>query len=298
MTTETTASAPTRGFWARMRRTSLGRAFADATGLFGLACVTLIVMLAIFAPWITPYTPDGIDVANRLAGPSSEHLMGTDQLGRDLFSRLLFGARIALMVAVPATLVAALVGSLFGLIAGYFGGVADHAIVLFFDVIRSFPSLLLAIALIALTGPSLVMLVTIIAITSMPSYGRLIRAQTIKAREEEYVTASRALGARPPRIMTVHLLPNVVAPLFIQAAMDIPVVITFEAGLSFLGLGVPPPTPSWGSILREGYSYVRLSPWPIVFGSGFLVVATLGFTFFAESLRDAFDVRLKNEDAG
>ncbi len=296
MTTDAPPATP--GLWRRFRRSNLGRAFADATGLFGLACVATIVILAVFAPWIAPYAPDQINVANRLSGPGGEHLMGTDQLGRDLFTRLLYGARIALIVAVPATLIAALIGSVFGLIAGYFGGVADHAILLFFDVIRSFPSLLLAIAIIALTGPSLVMLVTIIALTSVPSYGRLIRAQTIKAREEEYVTASRALGARPPRIMGLHLLPNVIAPLFIQAAMDIPVVITFEAGLSFLGLGVPPPTPSWGSILREGYSYVRLSPWPIVFGSGFLVVATLGFTFFAEALRDAFDVRLKNEDAG
>jgi peptide/nickel transport system permease protein len=295
-----TADAPseTPGLWRRFRRSNLGRAFADATGLFGLACVAAIVALAIFAPWIAPYEPDAIDVANRLAGPSAEHLMGTDQLGRDLFTRLLFGARIALVVALPATLIAALIGSLFGLIAGYIGGATDHAILLFFDVIRSFPSLLLAIAIIALTGPSLFMLVTIIALTSVPSYGRLIRAQTIKARKEEYVTASRALGASSPRVMTLHLLPNVIAPLFIQAAMDIPVVITFEAGLSFLGLGVPPPTPSWGTILREGYSYVRLAPWPIVFGSAFLVVATLGFTFFAESLRDAFDVRLKGVDSG
>ena len=284
-------------WWTRLRRASVLRVFSDATGLFGFLFVMLIVVAAITAPWITPYTPEQIDVANRLAGPSPQHWLGTDQLGRDLFTRLLYGARIALAVAVPATLIAAVVGSLLGLVAGYFGGLVDNVLLGLFDVVRSFPSLLLAIALIALTGPSLLMLVVIIGVTSFPSYGRLIRAQTLKAREEEYVTASRALGAGAPRVMLVHLLPNVVAPLFIQAAMDIPVVITFEAGLSFLGLGVPPPTPSWGSILREGYSYVRASPWMIVFGSAFLVVATLGFTFFAEALRDAFDVRLRGEDA-
>lgn len=284
-------------WWNRLRRTRVVRVFSDATGIFGFLFVTLIAVMAVAAPWLTPYGPEQIDVASRLAGPSSEHWLGTDQLGRDLFTRLLYGARIALAVALPATLIAAVVGTLLGLVAGYFGGVVDNVMLGFFDVVRSFPSLLLAIALIALTGPSLLMLVVIIGVTSFPAYGRLIRAQTLKAKEEEYVTASRALGAAAPRVMLVHLLPNVIAPLFIQAAMDIPVVITFEAGLSFLGLGVPPPTPSWGSILREGYSYVRASPWMIVFGSAFLVVATLGFTFFAEALRDAFDVRLRGEDA-
>lgn len=292
-------SAPTTraSWWARLRRVAFLRALSDATGILGFVFVALIVFAAAAAPWLTPYGPEQIDVANRLSGPSLDHLLGTDQLGRDLLTRLLYGARIALAVALPATLLAALVGSLLGLVAGYFGGVVDNLLLGFFDVVRSFPSLLLAIALIALTGPSLVMLVLIIGITAFPAYGRLIRAQTLKARQEEYVTASRALGAGAPRIMLLHLLPNVIAPLFIQAAMDIPVVITFEAGLSFLGLGVPPPTPSWGSMLREGYSYVRASPWMIVFGSAFLVVATLGFTFFAEALRDAFDVRLRGEDA-
>lgn len=284
------------GVLARLRRMRLFKVFSDFTGLMGLTFVTAIVVLAVFAPWLTPYAPDEIDVAHRLGGPNADHWMGTDQLGRDIFTRLLYGARIALMVALPATGLAVLLGLTFGLIAGYIGGTVDHVIVMLFDVVRSFPDLLLAIALIALTGPNLTMLVVIIGVVNFPAYGRLIRAQTLKAREEEYVTASRALGLGAPRIMVRHLLPNVIAPLFIQAAMDIPVVITFEAGLSFLGLGVPPPTPSWGSILRQGYSYVRISPWPIIFGSGFLVIATLGFTFFAESLRDAFDVKIREEE--
>lgn len=284
------------GLRARFASTPFGRVLRDPSGTAGAFFVLLILTLAIFAPWLTPYGPNEIDVLNRLAGPSSEHWLGTDQLGRDTFTRLVYGARIALLVALPAVLIGAVIGLALGLIAGYFGGPIETALLMLFDVIRSFPALLLAIAIIALTGPSLLMVVVIMALTRFPSYGRLIRAQTLKAREEEYVMASRALGNTSPRIMFRHLLPNVIAPLFIQSAMDIPVVITFEAGLSFLGLGVAPPTPSWGSMLREGYAYVRATPWMVTFGSMFLVVATLGFTFFAEALRDAFDVKLRGSE--
>ena len=280
---------------APSRRPAVLRLLRDATGAVGTLFVVLIVALAVFAPWLTPYAPDEINVLNRLAAPSAEHWMGTDQLGRDTFTRLVYGARIALLVALPAVLAGAVVGLLLGLIAGYFGGWIETALLMLFDVVRSFPALLFAIAIIALVGPSPFMIVFIMALTRFPGYGRLIRAQTLKLREEEFVTAARALGASSPRTMLVHILPNAIAPLFIQAAMDIPVVITFEAGLSFLGLGVPPPTPSWGSILREGYTYVRATPWLIAFGSLFLVIATLGFTFFAEALRDAFDVRIRQE---
>jgi peptide/nickel transport system permease protein len=278
------------------RRTAPARLLTQANGLTGTLFVMLIVGLAVLAPWLTPYSPDEIDVLNRLSGPSGEHWLGTDQLGRDTLTRLLFGARIALLVALPAVLAGALVGLALGVTAGFFGGAVESALLMLFDIVRSFPALLFAIAIIALTGPSLAMVVFIMALTRFPSYGRLIRAQTLKVREEEFVAASRALGCSDIRIMFKHLLPNVIAPLFIQAAMDIPVVITFEAGLSFLGLGVAPPTPSWGSILREGYAYVRASPWMITFGSSFLIIATLGFTFFAEALRDTFDVRIRGAD--
>ncbi|TVR93551.1 MAG: ABC transporter permease [Trueperaceae bacterium] len=273
------------------------RLLRDTTGAVGTLFVLLIVLLAVFAPLITPYAPDEINVLKRLAPPSAEHWMGTDQLGRDTFTRLVYGTRIALLVSLPAVIAGAFVGMLLGLVAGYLGGWVETGLLWLFDVVRSFPALLFAIAVIALTGPSLFMIVFIMALTRFPSYGRLIRAQTLKIREEEFVAASQALGCSPLRVMLRHILPNAVAPLFIQAAMDVPVVITFEAGLSFLGLGVPPPTPSWGSILREGYTYVRATPWLILFGSGFLVVATLGFTFFAEALRDVFDVKIRNEGA-
>ena len=277
------------------RRLAIVRLLRDPTGAIGTLFVLLIVALAVFAPWLTPYAPDEIDVLNRLAGPSAEHWMGTDQLGRDVFTRLVYGTRIALAVSIPAVLAGAIVGMLLGLVAGYVGGWVETSLIWLFDVVRSFPALLFAIAIIALTGPSLFMVVFIMALTRFPSYGRLIRAQTLKIREEEFVAASKALGCSGPRVMLRHILPNAIAPLFIQAAMDVPVVITFEAGLSFLGLGVPPPTPSWGSILREGYTYVRATPWMILFGSGFLVVATLGFTVFAEGLRDLLDVRIRSD---
>jgi len=292
VSTVTTTAAP-----ARWRRLAVVRLLRDTTGAVGTLFVLLIVLLAVFAPLVTPYAPDEINVLKRLAPPSAEHWMGTDQLGRDTFTRLVYGTRIALLVSLPAVIAGAFVGMLLGLVAGYVGGWVETGLLWLFDVVRSFPALLFAIAVIALTGPSLFMIVFIMALTRFPSYGRLIRAQTLKIREEEFVAAAKALGCSPLRVMLRHILPNAVAPLFIQAAMDVPVVITFEAGLSFLGLGVPPPTPSWGSILREGYTYVRATPWLILFGSGFLVVATLGFTFFAEALRDVFDVKIRNEGA-
>lgn len=280
--------------WLRgVRRSPFVRAVSGGTGLFGFVLVALVVLTAILAPWVAPYPPEAINVFDRLGAPSGEHWLGTDQLGRDTLSRLIHGARIALMVAIPAVLLGMTVGMLLGLMAGYYGGLVDNILLTFFDIIRSFPALLFAIAIIALTGPSLTMVVVIMGVTRFPTYARLIRAQVLKVREEEFVMAARALGSPAPRIMRKELLPNVVAPLLIQAAMDVPIVITFEAGLSFVGLGVPPPTPSWGSILREGYAYVRATPWLVTFGSAALVIATLGFTFFAEALRDSLDVRLK-----
>lgn len=283
-----------QGFWRKVRSLRVFRVLSDISGVIGLVSVLLIILLAIFAEWVAPYDPNAVNVANRLADPNELHWLGTDHLGRDLLSRIIFGARVALMVSIPAVVIAAVVGLILGLIAGFYGGLVESAILTLFDIVRSFPSLLLAIAVIALTGPSLTMVIVIMGLTSFPDYGRLIRAQTLKAKEEEFVTAARALGCNTPRIMVRHLMPNVIAPLFILMAMDIPVVITFEAGLSFVGLGVPPPTASWGTILREGYGYVRASPWMVVFGSVALVIATLGFTYFAEALRDTFDVKLRD----
>lgn len=293
MAVEAAQGPEAKTWWGNLRKAQLWRAISSPSGAVGFAAVVLIIAVAVFAPWLAPYSPEAIDIVNRFSAPSSEHLLGTDQLGRDVLTRLLYGTRIALLASLPAILLGVLLGLVFGVAAGYFSGAVDNTLIVFFDIIRSFPALLFAIAIITLTGPSLPMVILIIGITRFPAYARVIRAQTYKTREEEFVLAARSLGGSDVRIMGRHLLPNVIAPVFIQAAMDIPVVITFEASLSFLGLGVPPPAPSWGSTLREGYLYARNAPWLITFGSITLVVATLGFTFFAESLRDAFDVRIR-----
>ncbi len=270
------------------------KVISDPFGLTGFLLVSLIIIIAFLAPQISPYDPEEIDVLNRLAGPTSRHILGTDNLGRDIFSRLLYGSRIALVVSLLTILFAVILSLAFGIIAGYSSDKVGNLFLIGFDIIKSFPALLFAITVIALTGPSLVNLIIIMGVTRFPAYARLIRAQTLRIKEKEYILAARAIGASTFKIMFRHILPNIIGPLFILAAMDIPVIIAFEAALSFLGLGVPPPTPSWGSILKVGYSYIRTSPWMVIFGGLALITATLGFTLFGEALRDTLDPKLRN----
>ncbi len=261
-------------------------------GAIGFTIVLLFIITVIFAPLIAPYDFARQDIPNRFQGPSAHYWLGTDQLGRDLFSRLVYGARIALSVAIPSVTIAISLGILFGLVAGYIGGTVDNLIVILMDSLQAFPSLILSLAILALLGPSLVNVVIIIGITWMPNYARVIRAQVLSAREAVYVEAERSLGATNPRIIFSHILPNVIAPALILAAMDLPWVITFEAGLSFMGLGVRPPTPSWGVILYDGFYNIRLSPWPVTWSGLALIFTTMGFTLFGETLRDVLDPRL------
>ncbi len=265
----------------------------EPLGLLGLILVTLIVISAVLANLIAPYDPIALNIIDRLQGPSANHLLGTDQLGRDLFSRVLFGGRIALKVALISIGVALSVGVLLGMIAGFGPRWLDNIIMLFFDTIRSFPTVMLALATVALAGPSLSTVIAIIIVTSIPNYGRIVRTQTLSIKSNEFIKAERVMGASIGRILGIHVLPNVVGPLVILASMDIPTVIALEAGLSFLGMGVKPPTPSWGSILNDGYSLIRNTPWPIIAGSIPLVLITLGFTFLGESLRDQIDPKLR-----
>ncbi len=272
----------------------LHRILSSFSGTLGFTLIVFIIVLAIFAPQIAPYSPTKIDVTNRLAGPSTAHLFGTDHLGRDLLSRLIFGSRIALLVSLPAIAIGVFVGIFLGTTAGYSGGFMDNALLFVFDTVRAFPPLLFAITIIMLTGGSnLLVLIIVLGVTRFPGYGRLVRAQSAQVSKKEFVMASEAAGSSTPRILIKHIFPNAIGPVFINAAMDIPVIITFAAGLSFLGLGVPPPIPGWGRILRSGYSYIRTSPWMVVFSAIFLVIATLGFTFLGEALRDALDPKLR-----
>ena len=267
----------------------------DPLGMLGLAIVLGTGCLAVFAPWLTHYDPNEVDVYSRLLPPSAEHWLGTDQLGRDIYSRLLYGGRVAMKVSIVAISIAMAIGIALGMLAGYGPRWLDRLLMIGFDTVRSFPTIMFAMAIVALVGPSLNTVIGIVIIASIPVYARVVRTQTLALRERDFIMAERAMGASTGRILFRHVMPNIVAPLFILASMDVPVVVGMEAGLSFLGLGVSPPTASWGSILNDGYSYIRNSPWPIVAGGIPLILVTLGFTFFGESLRDILDPRLRKK---
>lgn len=266
---------------------------ADPLGLTGLIIVSLIFFTAIFAEWVMPYDPIALNIKERLQGPSWSHWFGTDQLGRDTLSRVIMGGRVALQVALPTIIGAMTIGITLGMIAGFGPRWLDNLIILFFDTIRSFPTVMFALAVVALVGPSLKTVIFVIMMTSIPTYGRVVRTQTLTLRNSEFILAERSMGASVPRILGVHILPNVMGPLAVLAAMDIPTVVGLEAGLSFLGMGVRPPTPSWGSILNDGYTLIRNTPWIIVAGGIPLILTTLGFTFLGETLRDVVDPKLR-----
>ncbi len=271
------------------------RLYHNPLGFFGLILVVIVVGSAIFADWIVPYDPIAINIRERLQGPSAKHLMGTDQLGRDVFSRIVMGSRIALKVALVSITLALSCGLVLGLIAGYGPPWLDKIIILIFDTIRSFPTIMFALAIVTLVGPSLETVILVVVITTIPVYGRIVRAQTQAIKNNEFILAERAMGAGIIRILSLHMLPNIIGPLLIIASMDLPGVVTIEAGLSFLGVGVRPPTPSWGSVLNDGYSFIRNTPWLIVSGGIPLIITTLGFTFLGESLRDILDPKLRKE---
>jgi len=265
----------------------------NSQGMFGLVLVLLFFASAIFAPLLAPYDPNQLDIPARMSGPTADHWAGTDQLGRDTFSRVLYGGRVALKIAAIGVSVSLFMGLLLGMLAGYGPRWLDNFLLLFFDTIRAFPTIVMALAVVALTGPSLELVLIIVIVTSIPGYARLARTSTLALKNTEFIVAERSLGASMPRILWRHVMPNVVGPLLILAAMDVPVVVTVEAGLSFLGLGVLPPTSSWGTVLNEGYLIIRDTPWPVIAGGIPLVLTTLGFTFLGEALRDVFDPRLR-----
>ena len=276
----------------RLKLTVLREVVRRPAGLFGLTVIGGLLVIVVFAPLLAPYGDAHQDIVHRLEPPSGAHLLGTDQLGRDLLSRLLFGTRIALGVAVPSVLAALAAGLVLGMIGGYLGGRVDNLMILVMDSMQAIPSVPLALILIALIGPSLQNVILVIAFTFTPGYARVARALVLAAKQDQYVETERSLGASDVRIAIVHILPNIIAPLFVLVAMDIPSAITVESGLSFLGLGVQPPTPSWGVILADGFDRVRETPWPVLWASLALMVATLGFTMLGETLRDIVDPRI------
>jgi peptide/nickel transport system permease protein len=272
----------------RIRRQPLA-----ALGVFLLA---LFVICGIAAPWLAPYNPAAIDLLHRLQGPSAAHWAGTDELGRDTLARLIFGARISLTVSVTVVTVSLALGLTIGGVAGYLGGWVDTALTTFaMNTFQALPGILLAIAFAAFLGPGFSNLVLALAIGGWAGYARLVRAQVMAVREREYVDAARALGAGGLRIFFRHILPNIVQPILVQAAIGMAGVILAEATLSFLGLGVPPPAPSWGSMLNDARLHLFDSPHLVLFPAAAVAGAVLGFNFLGDALRDELDPRTRLE---
>jgi peptide/nickel transport system permease protein len=280
---------------------------SDPLGLMGIVIVLLVIFCAVFGPSIAPYSPYKIKVSERFMAPTPialfdggdgkhaafSHIFGTDNLGRDVFSRVLAGTQIALGVGGGSIAIALVIGLMLGLIAGYGPRWLDNLLLLLFDSIYSFPTVILGLTVMTLAGASIPTLMFVVVMIQTPAYARLIRTATLSTKSSEYVLAIRSLGTSPGRILLVHILPNIVGPLFIIASMDIPSVIALEAGLTYLGLGIPPPAPSWGRILQEGFESIREAPWIVVAGGIPLILTTLGFTFLGESLRDLLDPKLR-----
>jgi len=272
---------------------ALMRLLREPLGVLGITLVLMMLFGALFADVLTWHEPNRLSPRDRFQGPSFNHLLGTDQLGRDLFSRVLHGARIALSIALLATFASLVIGVALGLLAGYGPRWLDNLLILLFDSIKSFPTVMLALAFVTLFGPSLTAVVIVVIMVSVPGYARIVRTQTLSLKSADFVAAAQSMGATSTRVLAKHIMPNTIGPLLILASMDIPVVIAIEAGMSFLGLGVRPPTPSWGAILNDGFTAIRDTPWIAVAGGLPIVLTTLGFTFLGETLRDIFDPRLQ-----
>jgi peptide/nickel transport system permease protein len=278
--------------WARLRR--------DRVAIACTVVIALITLVALLAPVIAhvvghgpndQYLESGLSPEGLPRGPSSQFLFGTDDLGRDVLVRVAYGARISLLAGVLAASVAVFIGVVVGLAAGYFGGTIDSFLARFMDVVLSFPFLLFAIALVSIVGPSLRVAIGIIAFFTWAAVGRVVRGQTLSIKEKEYIEAARSLGASDLRIMFVDIFPNLLAPVLVYVTLLIPAAIVFEATLSFLGLGVVPPTASWGSMLAESQNYYRVAWWFVLLPGIALLITTLSFNLLGDSIRDAFDPR-------
>jgi len=262
----------------------------------GAALVTVFIILAIFAPWISPQDPAHIDLPARLSPPSAAHWCGTDELGRDILSRLIYGSRISMLVGSSVVAASLGLGLIIGSLAGYYGGRLDRFInIVVMNAFLSFPGILLAIAFVAFRGPGIFNLVLALSLGGWVGYARLVRAQVLAAREKEYVEAARALGASDLRVITRHILPNIIQPVIVQAAIGMAGAILAEATMSFLGLGVAPPTASWGTMLNDGRAHLFDAPHLVLFPAAAVMLAVLSFNFIGDALRDYLDPRSRIE---
>ncbi len=262
--------------------------------IVGGSIVLFFVILAIFAPIIAPYSPTDADLMRSLEPPQKKYLFGTDVQGRDILSRIIFGSRISLSVGIVVQAISLTIGITLGLLSGFYGGIIDDIISSIMNIMFSFPSLLFAIAIMAVLGPSLYNIFLALGIISWPTVARLVRGETLSLKKRDFVEASRALGVHNISIIFKHILPNCLGPIIVVATLGIADAILTEATLSFLGLGIQPPTPSWGSMLSRGREYIWSAPHLVIFPGLAILITVLGFNLLGDGLRDIFDPRLKN----
>ncbi len=265
----------------------------SAVGLVGLSLVAAFLLLTALAPWLAPHDPVATDFVSVLSPPSRAHPFGTDDIGRDILSRVIYGSRVSFEAGVFTVAVALTIGLPLGLVAGFFGGRVDNVIMRGIEVILSFPTLVLALGITSILGPKLIHALFAIGIVFVPHFARLIRGQVLSIRENDYVAAARALGATSRRMMALHVLPNCLAPLLVQCSFSVSFAILTEAALSFLGLGTQPPTPSWGIMLSMGRGYLEQAPWLGAFPGLAIFLSVLGFNLLGDGMRDALDPRLR-----
>ncbi|MCM3204425.1 nickel transporter permease [Paenibacillus illinoisensis] len=278
------ASGPWREAWRTFRRNRLA--------LAGLIIIVFFILLAFLAPYISPYDYKEQVLTDRLQAPSAEHWFGTDDLGRDVFSRVLHGARISLWVGFFSVIGSIIAGALLGLVAGFYGKWADMLISRLFDILLAFPGILLAIAIVAILGPSLQNALLAIAIVNIPTYGRLVRSRVLSLRQEEFITSARTLGANNTRILFRHILPNSLTPLIVQGTLGIGTAIIEAAALGFLGMGAQPPDPEWGKMLSDSRQFLQKAPWTLIFPGLSIMLTVLGFNLLGDGLRDTLDPKM------
>lgn len=279
-------SGPWREAWREFRK--------NKVAVVGMVIVLLFILLAIFAPFIAKEGINDQVMADRLQPPSAEYWFGTDDFGRDIFSRIIYGARISLWVGFSSVVGSVVIGSLLGIIAGYYGRWVDVIISRIFDIMLAFPSILLAIAIVAVLGPSLRNALIAIAIINVPNFGRLIRSRVLSIKQDEYIMAAKSIGLKDMRILFSHILPNSMAPVVVQGTLAIATAILEAAALGFLGLGAQPPAPEWGKMLADSKNYLQTAPWTMIFPGLAIMLTVLGFNLMGDGLRDAMDPKMKN----
>ncbi|WP_053367665.1 ABC transporter permease [Bacillus sp. FJAT-27245] len=283
--TETARPASWKTFYRKLAK--------NKAALAGAFIVLVFVLLAILAPIIAPYDPLKMNIVNKLQGPSAEHWLGTDDKGRDILSRLLWGSRISLTVGILSTLLGATVGIVLGIVSGYYGRWIDSLIMRFCDVLLAFPGILLALAIVSVLGASTTNVIIAVAFFAVPTFARIVRGSTLGVKKLEYIDAIKAMGAKDSRIIFRHILPNILSPIIVQSTLYIASAIITAAALSFLGMGTRPPDPEWGTMLSQGRSYIRQAPHITLFPGLFILLIVVGFNLFGDGLRDALDPKTK-----